>query len=79
MRESRMPDRMPAQEPPPTLHPMKDFPSEPAVLHDRVSDSIITWSGEEVAAFRRSCMPQEDGSVEWDGFVFDGWGNVLGG
>lgn len=59
---------------------MKDFdPSEPAILHDRVSDSIIAWSGEEAAAFRRSCVTQDDGSITWKGFVFDGWGNVLGG
>lgn len=59
---------------------MKDFdPSEPAILHDRVSDSIIAWSGEEAAAFRRYCVAQDDGSITWKGFVFDGWGNVLGG
>ena len=59
---------------------MKDFdPSEPAILHDRVSDSIIAWSGEEAAAFRRSCVTMDDGSITWKGFVFDGWGNVLGG
>jgi hypothetical protein len=71
---------MPHREPPPTLHPMKDFDSsEPAILHDRLSDSIIAWSGEEAAAFRRSCLVQDDGSLAWNGFVFDGWGNVLGG
>jgi hypothetical protein len=66
--------------PPPTLHSMKDFdPSQPAILHDRVSDTIITWTGEEATVFRRSCVEQDDGSLAWDGFVFDGWGNVLGG
>ena len=63
-----------------TLHPMKDFnPSEPAVLHDRISDTIITWSGEQAIAYRSSCVAREDGSVAWNGYVFDGWGNVLGG
>jgi hypothetical protein len=62
------------------LHPMKDFDaSEPAILHDRISDTIITWSGEQAIAFRRSRVIREDGSVEWNGYVFDGWGNVLGG
>ena len=71
---------MPQREPPPTLHPMKSFdPSEPAILHDRLSDSIIAWSGEEAAAFRRSCVEQQDGSLAWNGFLFDGWGHVLGG
>lgn len=71
---------MPTREPPHTLHPMKDFdPSEPAILHDRLSDTIVTWSGEEASAFRRSCVERKDGAVAWNGYVFDGWGNVLGG
>ena len=71
---------MPVVAPPSTLHPMKDFnPSEPAILHDRISDTIITWSGEEAIAFRSSCVAREDGSVAWNGYLFDGWGNVLGG
>jgi hypothetical protein len=62
------------------LHPMKGFnPSEPAILHDRISDTIITWSGEEATVFRSFCVAREDGSVAWKGYVFDGWGNVLGG
>ena len=71
---------MPSREPPPTLHPMKDFnPSEPAILHDQISDAIVTWSGEDADAFRRNGVWREDGTVAWNGFVFDGWGNVLGG
>jgi hypothetical protein len=71
---------MTAREPPPTLHPMKDFdPTEPAILHDRISDTIIAWSGEDVAAFRHSHVELEDGALAWNGYEFDGWGNVLGG
>jgi hypothetical protein len=59
---------------------MKDFdPSEPAILHDRLSDAIVTWSGDEADVFRRSRVEQPDGTVMWNGYVFDGWGNVLGG
>jgi hypothetical protein len=59
---------------------MTDFdPSEPAILHDRISDTIIAWSGEEADAFRRSCVQREDGALAWNGYEFDGWGNVLGG
>ena len=71
---------MPIADPPPTLHPMKDFdPSQPAVLHDRISDDIVAWSGEEAGAFRRSAVAQPDGTVAWNGMLLDGWGNVLGG
>jgi hypothetical protein len=59
---------------------MRTFdPSQPAILHDQVSDTIITWSGEEADNFRRHRVLREDGAIAWQGFVFDGWGNVLGG
>jgi len=64
----------------PTLHPMRDFdPSQPAILHDRLTDRIETWTGEHAADFRERSVFKEDGTVKWDRFIFDGWGNVLGG
>jgi len=66
--------------PPSSLRPMKDFDaSEPAILHDRVSGRIISWSGEEADDFVRRKIELDDGTVRWNEFVFDGWGNVLGG
>jgi hypothetical protein len=66
--------------PPSGLRPMKDFdPSEPAILHDRITDTIIPWSGEEVDAYRDAAIDRQDGTIAWGRFVFDGWGNVLGG
>jgi hypothetical protein len=63
-----------------TLHPMTGFnPSEPAILHDRVADQIVTWTGEQADDFRRASRARDDGSVAWREYVFDGWGNVLGG
>jgi hypothetical protein len=62
------------------LRPMREFdPSEPALLHDRVTQRIETWTGELANDFRERSVSQEDGSVKWDRFIFDGWGNVLGG
>jgi hypothetical protein len=62
------------------LRPMSDFnPSEPAILHDRVSGVIETWTGEYEAEYRKKATELPDGAVAWRGFVFDGWGNVLGG
>jgi hypothetical protein len=63
-----------------TLHPMKGFnPSEPAILHDRAADRIITWTGDQADDFRRSSVERKDGTVAWKQYVFDGWGQVLGG
>jgi len=66
--------------PPPSLRPMVDFdPSQPAILHDSRTDCIVTWTGEDVAAYREEAIARPDGIVEWSGYIFDGWGNVLGG
>lgn len=63
-----------------TLHPMNGFdPFEPAILHDLATDRIITWTGDQADDFRRVSMTRDDGSVAWHEYVFDGWGNVLGG
>ncbi len=62
------------------LRPMSDFsPSQPAILHDRVTGVIETWTGEYEAEYRKNATELPDGAVAWRGFVFDGWGNVLGG
>jgi hypothetical protein len=64
----------------PAMHPMTSFnPSEPAVLHDATADRIVTWTGEQADDFRRSSVSRDDGTVAWKEYVFDGWGNVLGG
>jgi hypothetical protein len=63
-----------------SLRPMTSFnPSEPAILHDRRSDSVETWTGEEAADYNKHSVVKPDGSVEWRQFIFDGWGSVLGG
>ena len=62
------------------LRPMFSFnPSEPGILHDRITDSIETWTGEEEADYRENSVTLSDGTVAWRVFGFDGWGNVLGG
>ncbi len=70
-----------AQVPPPRgLHPMSEFdPSQPAILHDCRNDEIITWTGERHDHYVKTATPRPDGTVEYDGCSFDGWGNVLGG
>jgi hypothetical protein len=65
---------------PPSLRPMVDFdPSEPAILHDSQTDSIMTWTGENAASFRQEAIVRADGAVEWSGYILDGWDSVLGG
>jgi hypothetical protein len=63
-----------------SFRPMPGFdPSEPAILHDRLTDTTQTWTGENAADFRRNSRTLADGGIAWRGFEFDGWGNVLGG
>jgi hypothetical protein len=62
------------------LKPMATFdPAEPAILHDRLTDKIETWTGEDALDYRQNAVSKPDGTVEWRRFLFDGWGNVLGG
>jgi len=59
---------------------MKDFnPTEPAVLHDALTNRIVTWDWERAENFRQSAVFDPAGRVMWEGHLFDGWGNVLGG
>jgi hypothetical protein len=65
---------------PKELESMATFdPSEPAILHDCLTDKIETWTGEDAAEYRKNAVSRRDGTVQWQDFVFDGWGNVLGG
>lgn len=62
------------------LRPMKTFdPTQPAILHDRGSGKIETWTADEGDDYLKTAIARPDGTVEWREFVFDGWGNVLGG
>jgi hypothetical protein len=66
--------------PPHALRPMDDFdPTEPAILHDRLNDQIVTWTGELKDDWVKKAKPHTIGVIEFDGLLFDGWGNVLGG
>jgi hypothetical protein len=62
------------------LRPMSEFDaSQPAILHDRSTGDIEAWTGEDAADFRHNSIARPDGTIEWRAFVFDGWGEVLGG
>ena len=66
--------------PPPAMRPMDEFdPSEPAILHDRLSNKIITWTGDKSREWKQYATRHSVGIVEFEGYLFDGWGNVLGG
>jgi hypothetical protein len=66
--------------PPPELRPMSEFdPSQPAVLHDSLTNKIIPWTGEDQDRWRNRAKPHAEGVIAWEGHLIDGWGNVLGG
>ena len=65
---------------PSDFKPMSTFdPTQRAILHNRNDDSIYTWTGEYANDFLRYYIVRQDGSIEWNDKVFDGWGDVLGG
>ena len=62
------------------MRPMDEFdPSEPAILHDCLNNSVITWTGDKGGEWKRYARQHAAGVMEFDGLLFDGWGNVLGG
>jgi hypothetical protein len=69
-----------ANKTPPELRPMSEFdPSEPAVLHDATNDKMIAWTGELAAEWQKWASPFEEGVMNWDGVLIDGWTEPLGG
>jgi hypothetical protein len=66
--------------PPPGLRPMSEFnPSQPGNLHDYLNDKMVPWTGEQAASWRRYSKRHPEGVMEWDGLLFDGWAEALGG
>ncbi len=66
--------------PPAGLKPMTDFdPFQPAILHDAVSDRFVTWDWDRAEDFVTGASYDKDRRVVWNGNVFDGWDDVLGG
>jgi hypothetical protein len=52
--------------PPKGMRPMRDFdPSQPAILHDRLNDAIVTWTGELKNHWRENAAYEQDGTVNW--------------
>jgi hypothetical protein len=45
----------------------------------RLNDQIVTWTGELKDDWVKKAKPHTIGVMEFDGLLFDGWGNVLGG
>jgi hypothetical protein len=65
---------------PTELQPMSAFdPTQPAILHDRLNDKIVTWTGDLSEHWVEWARTERDGVVAYDGVLFDGWANVLGG
>ena len=60
--------------------PMIEFdPTQPALLYDRLHDEIVTWDSEGSDLWKRCALVRADGAVEWNGRVFEGWDEPLGG
>jgi hypothetical protein len=49
-------------------------PSEPASLHDRLNDTVEPWTGEDAEDYKQHSIAHPDGTIEWHGLIFDGWG-----
>ncbi len=55
---------------------MRTFnPAKPALLHDQIHNVMIRWLATVSLIQRWSARarPYEDGVMEWEGRLFDGW------
>jgi hypothetical protein len=59
-----------------TLNPMSTFdPDRPCCkVHDRLNDKTFPWHTGWADAYRRNAVADKiDGTVSFDGLIFDGW------
>jgi hypothetical protein len=66
---------------PAPMKPMHAFdPTRPALLHDQLNGKIIPWSAapEEVKSWRQHANTHNEGVIEWEGLLLDGWCEPLG-
>lgn len=47
-------------------------PTKPALVHDQLNDRVFEWRPEWAPTWQTR-RPHEDGVVEWDGLLIDGW------
>ena len=57
------------------MRSMREFyPDRPARLHEVLNDKVITWRTGWAHDWRgHAVVNGVDGSVSWDGLIFDGW------
>ena len=56
------------------MRPMSAFdPTRRAFVHDKLNRRIIEWKPEWADNYREYALVQPNGTVEWDGFILDGW------
>ena len=57
------------------MQPMLTFdPDRPSRVHDRANDKTIAWRTGWASNYRQYAKTDKvDGTVWWDGLVFDGW------
>lgn len=59
---------------PQTLRPMTSFdPSRPALVHNRLTDTMLRWPLEWAESYRRRAREHEPGAIGFDGLLLDGW------
>jgi len=42
-------------------------------VHDGLNDNFIEWDPEWAASYREYSAQHDEGVVEWDGALLDGW------
>ena len=62
----------------PRLRPIFEFdPAKRSTVHDALNDKRFQWEPEKyLEHYREHAAEYDDGMVEWDGLLLDGWHEV---
>ena len=56
------------------MNPMDTFERDaPCRVHDKLNDKVIDRNPEWAANYRQYADRFDDGVIEWDGLLLDGW------
>jgi hypothetical protein len=56
------------------MNPMSTFDPDVACrVHDRLNEKVFDWKPEWADDYRQHADQFDDGVIEWDGLLLDGW------
>jgi hypothetical protein len=56
------------------MNPMRTFDPEAACrVHDKLNEQVLIWKPEWADDYRQHAREHDDGVINWNGLLLDGW------